>query len=234
MNNSKTEIWDKLAKTDPKHTKPFKRAGGFSGTALKPIWIVKRMTEEFGACGTGWGINKPDFQVEHTSDETLVYCTVSIWYGEKTNEVYGVGGDKVRTTFNSGKVFADDEAFKKAFTDAVNNALKFIGVGADVHMGQFEDAKYVNERKEEFSEKSKEKPTQSAASKKDLWENKIKPDLINGFVDAKTTKDADEIKAGIWSELRKAGMTDDSWKSVFQTEYETNFNAWQNARTVGA
>ena len=40
--------WDALRKTDPKHTKPFQRAGGFRGTAIKPIYMTQMMTEYFG------------------------------------------------------------------------------------------------------------------------------------------------------------------------------------------
>lgn len=152
----KMAIWEALAKTDPKHTKPFSRAGGFKGTALKPIWIVKRLTEQFGPCGVGWGIGEPVFQVVPCGAETMVYCTVQCWHNNgvaAANPVatlYGVGGDKVVTERQRGP-FCDDEAFKKAFTDAVNNAFKFIGVGADIHMGQFDDSKYVAEVAKEFA-----------------------------------------------------------------------------------
>lgn len=146
----KTELWDRLGKTDPKHTKAFTRGGGFKGTAIKPMFSYRRMTEEFGACGEGWGVNEPTFQVVHAGDEILVYCTVSVWHRDRANLVFGVGGDKVVIKQSSG-LRSDDEAFKKAFTDAVTNALKLIGVGADVHMGLFDDSKYVNEMKAEFS-----------------------------------------------------------------------------------
>lgn len=150
-----TDLWDRLGKTDPKHTKPFKRSGGFSGTSIKPIYSYRKMTEEFGPCGTGWGINEPSFQVVSGSDgEVLVYCTVSIWHGERDRIVFGVGGDKAVVKQSSG-LRTDDEAFKKAFTDGVTNALKMIGVGADVHMGMFDDDKYVNSLKEEFSDAEK-------------------------------------------------------------------------------
>jgi hypothetical protein len=149
-----TAIWDALAKTDPAHTKGFSRAGGFKGTAIKPIWITHRLTEQFGACGTGWGINEPTFQVVPAEGEILVYCTVSAWHGTKDNVLWGVGGDKVQAKRSSGP-FCDDEAFKKAFTDAVGNAFKFLGVGADVHMGLFDDDKYVAAAKEEFREQEK-------------------------------------------------------------------------------
>lgn len=136
------ELWDRLGKTDKAHTSKFKRAGGFSGTAIKPIWSIHRMTEEFGPCGVGWGVNEPTFQVVHGNEEALVYCWVTIWHGSRENTVPGVGGDKAISKNRNG-TFADDEAFKKAFTDAVTNAMKHIGVGADVHMGLFDDSKYV-------------------------------------------------------------------------------------------
>jgi hypothetical protein len=153
-----TDLWDRLGKTDPKHTKPFQRSGGFKGTAIKPIYSYRRMTEEFGPCGTGWGINAPTFQVVTGSDgEMLVYCTASIWYGDKDKVVFGVGGDKA-VVKQSGGLRGDDEAFKKAFTDGITNALKMIGVGADVHMGMFDDDKYVNSIKGEFADEAKSAP----------------------------------------------------------------------------
>lgn len=163
---SNTRLWDKLGKTDPANTKAFKRAGGFSGTAIKPMWSFKRMTEEFGPCGIGWGVNEPSFQVVNGCDgEVLVYCTVSVWYYEKVDggheiaqPTYGVGGDKVVVKQSSG-LRSDDEAFKKAYTDAIGNALKLIGVGADVHMGLFDDSKYVNEMRQEFAEDAPPKPS---------------------------------------------------------------------------
>lgn len=147
-------IWDSLSKTDPKHTKPFSRSGGFKGTAVKPQWVVMRLTEEFGPCGEGWGINEPRFEViregQGPGSDVLVYCTVSAWVGSPANVLWGVGGDKVVTQRSSG-AFCDDEAFKKAFTDAIMNAFKFLGVAADVHMGRFDDSKYVAEMKAEFA-----------------------------------------------------------------------------------
>jgi hypothetical protein len=147
----KTAIWEALGKTDPAHTKNFNRAGGFKGTALKPMWAIKRLTEHFGPCGVGWGMGEPSFQVVPCGNETLVFCTVSAWHGDRDSVVWGVGGDKVVAARSSG-AFTDDEAFKKAFTDAVMNAFKFVGVGADIHMGLFDDSKYVEQAREAFSE----------------------------------------------------------------------------------
>lgn len=179
MTENNTRLWDELGRTDPSQTKGFKRAGGFTGTAIKPMWSFRRMTEQFGPCGLGWGVNEPSFQVVPGCDgEVLVYCTVSVWYTEgeskPVGETFGVGGDKVVVKQTSG-LRSDDEAFKKAYTDAIGNALKLIGVGADVHMGLFDDSKYVNEMRQEFSEDTPKKPDAPApkpltvAERKALW-----------------------------------------------------------------
>lgn len=144
--------WSALEKTDPKHTKPFDR-GRFKGTATKPIWHELRMTEHFGPCGVAWGMDQPEFQLVPAGNEIVVYCTVAVWYMDdgKRATVYGVGGDKVLAVQRTGP-FVSDEAFKAAFTDAIGNAMKHIGVGADIHMGLFEDNKYVAAAQREFAD----------------------------------------------------------------------------------
>lgn len=148
-------LWDRLSVTDPAHTKPFKRSGGFSGTALKPIWVERMLTEVFGPCGTGWGTDEPKFQIVPAADEVLVYCTLRGWYypddkSEMRSEVWGVGGDKILAKTKNG-LQSDDEALKKAYTDAMMNAFKHLGVGGDIHIGMFDDCKYVERIREEFS-----------------------------------------------------------------------------------
>lgn len=174
----KLALWNALSKTDPAHTKAFKRAGGFQGTAIKPIWIVKMLTEQFGPCGDGWGMDKPEFQIVNGDNrEVLVFCTVSGWYveGGQRHTVYGVGGDKVVTYIKANAQYSrperwenDDEAFKKAFTDAVSNAFKFVGVGADVHMGLFNDSKYVAQVRAEFNEAANDTPPDEPAARTKL------------------------------------------------------------------
>lgn len=161
-NSENLRHWNALSKTDPKHTKEFQRAGGFRGTAIKPIYAYQKMTEHFGPCGLGWGMDKPEFEVVEAAGETLVFCTLPVWYALTENAqcyIFGVGGDKVTSKRKDGTVVADDEAFKKAYTDALTNALVKIGVSADVHMGMFEDNKYVSALKKEFAEEPASPPS---------------------------------------------------------------------------
>jgi hypothetical protein len=136
------DLWNQLSKTDPAHTKKFQRAGGFRGTSIKPIYMIRMMTDKFGPAGKGWGMLEPAFRVVEAGDCIMVYCTVGLWWESREQVVYGVGGDFVLGK-NSKGPFNDDEAFKKSYTDALSNAMKQLGVGADVHMGQHDDDKYV-------------------------------------------------------------------------------------------
>lgn len=137
------ELWNAVSRVPPEHLKGFTRGGGFKGTAIKPMWSIKAMTEHFGPCGEGWFTDKPEFQLVDAGAEKLVFCTLGVWV-KGQQKVYGVGGDKVIVQFSSGAK-ADDEALKKAYTDALTNALKLLGVGADIHMGLWDGNKYVDE-----------------------------------------------------------------------------------------
>jgi hypothetical protein len=230
MSNN-TKIWDLLGRTDPAHVKAFKRAGGFSGTAIKPIWSYRRMTEEFGPVGIGWGVGEPQFQVVPGPEgEVLVYCTASVWFkmgDEISQTIYGVGGDKV-VGKNKYGLATDDEAFKKAFTDAVTNALKLIGVGADVHMGLFDDNKYVNSMREEFAETPAEKPVSSASLKKPdengktAW-NRLEDDLDNDMADCHTLVALNAIKDVYRARARKENWPN-AWMAALKDRFESEEN----------
>jgi hypothetical protein len=215
----KTALWDKLGKTDPAHTKGFTRGGGFKGTAIKPMWSYRRMTEEFGPVGQGWGIYAPSFEVVPGTDgETLVFCTVSIWYEKPDQISWGVGGDKVVAKFSSG-MKSDDEAFKKAFTDAITNALKMIGVGADVHMGMFDDSKYVNAVGQEFAQEKEQSTKSSAQLKRDgAWE-KIMADLEADLVDVNSGAALDNLRKSYLDQAERDGWTA-AWRAALLDRLE--------------
>lgn len=159
------KIWDQLRRVPPDQLKGFKRGGGFSGTAIRPMWTFHKVTEVLGPVGFKWAVREPTFQtVPGVNGEVMVYCTVTV----ETEEGFfaGVGGDKVvkyipaNTQYNRPERWEnDDEAFKKAYTDALTNALKLLGAGADVHMGLWDGNKYVDETPEPVSAKA-EKPPQ--------------------------------------------------------------------------
>jgi hypothetical protein len=81
-------------------------------------------------------MTKPEFQVVGTN----VYCSVGVWYKDASEPVWGVGGEAL-----TGR--GDDEAFKKAYTDALGNALKHLGANADIYFGAWDGNKYVDQPK---------------------------------------------------------------------------------------
>ena len=163
-------LWNTLGRTDPAQTKKFKRGGGFSGTAIKPVYTEQKMTETFGPVGIGWGFSQPQFQiVPGDNKEVMVFCWLTLWYvhdGQRSGDIPGVGGDKIITHIKANEQYSrperwenDDEAFKKAFTDALGNAMKHLGMSADVHMGLFDDSKYIREVEAEIrQERQADKP----------------------------------------------------------------------------
>ena len=175
--DDKLRIWNALSKTDPKHTTRFQRAGGFKGTAVKPIYQIEKMTEVFGPIGERWGTHHPHFEtVRSDNGEVLVFCTVGVWVGdnERIDSFHGVGGDKVVTLSRDGTLRTNDEAYKMAFTDAVGNALKYLGMSADIHMGLFDDSKYVRDLEREFADEPAPPPLAPVAAKRtdqrEIWE----------------------------------------------------------------
>lgn len=150
--NKNLNLWNKVSRVPGEHLKPFNN-GKFAGTAIKPLWFTKTMTEMFGPCGTGWFIDKPEYQLVDAGESKMVYCTLGVWVKDG-QRVYGVGGD---FAVRNGK--GDDEAFKKAYTDALTNALVKFGVAADVHMGLWDGNKYVGEKPE-----AEEKPVMPSAN----------------------------------------------------------------------
>jgi len=145
---SYTQIWNKLSRPDPKALKAFQRSGGFRGTAINPMHTLLAVTEAFGPCGTGWSMTKPEFQVVGSN----VYCIVGVTYTGSENAVWGVGGEAL-----TGR--GDDEAFKKAYTDALGNALKHLGANADIYFNLWDGNKYVDEKPEAAQEQAPQTKT---------------------------------------------------------------------------
>lgn len=158
-------LWDRVQKTDPAFTKKFKRGGGFSGTATNATYLAKRMTEEFGPCGVGWGLNVLNEGVLqgqpllNTGGEVIGHASVHrvhvrLWYmlDGKRGEIEHFGQTEFVGQRSDGRLFTDEEAPKKSLTDAMSKCLSLLGFAADIHLGLYDDNKYVNDLRREFAE----------------------------------------------------------------------------------
>ena len=140
------QIWDKLKKTDPKYTKPFGKFGK-ELTTVDPQYQIQMMTSMFGPVGKGW-----KYTVEYKYLDGLVFAEVSIkYYLDSKWYEYGPVCSVQNLFKKNGSL--DDEAPKKAMTDAMTKAFSHLGMSADVFLGMFDDSKYVESLKKEFAQK---------------------------------------------------------------------------------
>lgn len=109
----------------------------FGLTNINPQWRIQVMTEAFGPIGEGWKVEVAEIQhIPFESQMGLtVYCRIRINLfvrinGEMSEAIPGIGGSIL---YQNGLL--DDDAEKKAYTDAFSVAAKYLGVGADVYFG---------------------------------------------------------------------------------------------------
>lgn len=145
---SNTRYWDAL-KRPPEGALKKINGGRLSGkTDISPQWRVQAMTEQFGPVGIGWTYEIVKLWTEAGGDEVFAFAQVNLTYkdGDEWSEpVPGVGGSKLMQMEKSG-LYANDEGFKMAVTDALSVAMKALGVAADIYLGLWDGSKYTDER----------------------------------------------------------------------------------------
>jgi len=147
-------FWDKVSQPGEEVLKKIVggRLAGMSD--INPVWRYKVMTEHFGPCGHGWKYTIEDmWTVDGAEGNLMVFAKVNLYIAitpKSSDAAYlinwfdpipGVGGSKLIAKEKVG-LHTDDEAYKKAVTDALGSAMKMLGVGADVYMGRWDGSKY--------------------------------------------------------------------------------------------
>lgn len=160
-------VWDKVEKTDPKYTKQFSRGGGFKGTATNATYLARKATEMFGPCGTGWGINVLSEEVltgaphviegQVVAHDMIHKVHARLWYvlDGKRGEVEQFGQTQI-VGRNKNGFYTDEEAPKKSLTDAMSKCLSLLGFSADIHLGLYDDNKYVAQLRQDFAPRASE------------------------------------------------------------------------------
>lgn len=131
---------------------------GFTNVNPQIRWEL--LTSTFGPAGLCFRVEQVSRWSESSpSGDTAVFCEVNLYYREDPTKewsypVFGQGGALLmrRTTeWVNGQpvqsVHIDDEAYKKAYTDAVSVACKALGFAADVYYRQ-DETKYGTFRTE--------------------------------------------------------------------------------------
>lgn len=171
-----TALWQAVEKTDPAFTKQFSRGGGFKGTATNATYLARKATEQFGPCGTGWGVQVIDEEIIEGAPLLLEGVVVAhervhkvrarLWYVRDgvRGEVEQFGQTQM-VGKNKNGFYTDEEAPKKSLTDAMSKCLSLLGFSADIHLGLYDDNKYVASLQAEFAPRVTE---EQAATLRDL------------------------------------------------------------------
>lgn len=211
-------------------TIPYGRNKGKSD--INPQWKYEAMTEVYGLCGLGWkfAIDETNI-IDLPNGEKMIFMKVALHVkdGDSWSEpIYGYGGDFIVKKETAG-LYADDEAYKKCLTDALGNALKNIGVAADVYRGMF-DTKYGKIVKTE-----PEDETPQTSNKKEVPEQKTyakKQDTGEKETKDKTRKATQaELKKYIYA-LNERNVNPDYFTKIFFKKKKEEMTIYEVNRTL--
>ncbi len=160
---SNLDLWDKVEKTDPSHTKSANVRGN-KITAIAPQRQIKNATEQFGAYGIAWGFKEIKFDYA-LAEATGIVVFHGVFYFPK-------GEFPITSSISAYKDGArtkpDADFAKKVETDALTKALSKLGFNADVFMGLFDDHKYVQMMQDEFNKPVTPLEIQNAIDNNDI------------------------------------------------------------------
>lgn len=124
-------------------------AGRLKGkTDINPVWRIQTLTREFGPAGIGWYTEVVERTIQESGNEKAIFLHLRLYIkdpanGEWSKPIEGFGGAMI-VAAEKGGLFFDDDAFKKAYTDAISQACRSLGIGADVYWA-LDATKYQND-----------------------------------------------------------------------------------------
>ena len=136
MSDNNMRIYEAARSCPAEALKPI-AAGRLKGKSdINPMWRIKKLTEIYGPCGTGWSYEiKKQWLEPGANGEIAAYCNIMLYVNngdEWSMGIPGTGGSMFVTSEKNG-LYTDDECYKKALTDAISVACKALGFAADVY-----------------------------------------------------------------------------------------------------
>lgn len=147
------EHWNRFADIDPKFTKPI-TGKQYKGTSPNPQYVIRCLTEMFGPVGQGFGWRVMAEEFREIGGETLHWCRIEFWHTDRANVVESYGQTKAAYVTSGGKQMVDEDAPKKSLTDAIIKAASWVGIGANIFLGRWDDQKYVAHVEAEYKAKA--------------------------------------------------------------------------------
>lgn len=147
-NQDNLHIFRQVQTVPENATKPFKSSYGKELTEIDPMWRIEKLTELFGVAGDGWytEVTRQE-SITFANGEVCIFTDLDLYIkdsktGKWSKPIRGTGGNRLVMMTENGLI-ADDEAYKKAYTDALGVACKALGFGADIYRGRT-NTKYLS------------------------------------------------------------------------------------------
>ena len=182
--NPNMRIYDAV-RAVPDQAKKKITGGRLAGmTDINSMWRIKVLTEQFGPCGEGWYTSDVKYWQDRLDNNGSValFCSIILHVkidGAWSQPIYGIGGNTLVAAEKSG-LRIDDEAYKKAYTDAISVACKALGIGADVYFEKdvTKYSEYEGESEQQDQKKAQQQAKQQQPAKQQQTEqqpNKTQP-----------------------------------------------------------
>ena len=139
------KLWVSVEATDPNQTKQANVKGN-KITSIKPQYQIYNATAQWGSYGYKWGFKNIQLGYE-LKDVGLVTFKALFYYPDGEFEILNT----ISFWRDNAQTKIDDEFAKKVETDSLTKALSKLGFNADVFMGRFDDLRYVEEVKKQFT-----------------------------------------------------------------------------------
>lgn len=131
------DLWKSWSEVPGQYVKPI-TGGRLAGKSdINPQWRYMVLTERFGPIGQGWWYLIKDRWTEKVGDETMCFAEVHLYIRGFETPIVGVGGNKLAIA-EKGGIYANDEAWKGAVTDALSVCCKMLGIGSRIYEGVLE------------------------------------------------------------------------------------------------
>lgn len=210
MADTNMRIWDAVSRTDPTHTKKVEFGRKF--TSIDAHWQIMQATKQFGPIGEGWGYRVDHSVLTLTPEMILAVADVVVWWNKDAGDEYRSSYGPIRATCEMygpktkfgkiipGEFVTDEDAPKKAMTDALTKGLSHLGFSADVFLGLFDDNRYVQKMEREF------KDGPAGAATRALAETRAEIEEETG--NTQTQYQADKLKKAITARWEATNKTD--------------------------
>ena len=215
--NPNMRIYYAVRAVPPEAIKPI-TAGRLKGKSdINPMWRIRVLTDQFGPCGEGWYTEGVRYWtvIQEKSMEMAVFCELQLHTKSENGwsaPIYGIGGNTVIAAEKNG-LYLDDEAYKKAYTDALSVACKALGIGADVYW-QSDRTKYSGVTEQPASVQPMQQPSAVQFDyRAALTQYKHARNLTSEqFADLRNAC----IICGAAPDMRSADMTQRDWETLFR------------------